>query len=167
MSTGEETKVLSVEEKQTLLNEFSNTLTNFKKEIDAEGADFATIAIRYVQSSGEKNSGIVYEKFEDPFAQDNPPEEIKDNSKIIRELFEINNSAQKAVIVDTEEGLWFINLIETIDSKQMTAEEADQIVKDNLIEKKALENIKTKLEESKAELTKSTQVGPTFNAAAV
>ena len=48
----------------------------------------------------------------------------------------------------------------------MTAEEADQIVKDNLIEKKALENIKTKLEESKAELTKSTQDGPTFKAAA-
>ncbi|MDE0571318.1 MAG: hypothetical protein OSB44_11595, partial [Verrucomicrobiales bacterium] len=166
VSTGEETKVISAEEKQKLLKEFSNTLTNFKKEIDAKGADFATTAIRYVQSSVGQNSGVVYEKFETPFSQENPPEEIKDNSKIIREAFGINKSTQQAIAVNTQEGLWFINLIEIIDSKQMTAEEANQIIKDNLIEKKALENIKTKLEKSKKELTKSIKDGPTFKAAA-
>ena len=166
MSTGKETKVLSTEEKQKLLQEFSNTLTNFKKEIDAEDADFATTAIRYVQSSVGQNSGVLYEKLETPFSQENPPEEIKDNPKIIGGIFGINESAQQAVAINTTEGLWFINLIEVIQSEQMTADEANQIIKDDLIEKQALENIKTKLEESKKELTKSTKDGPTFKTAA-
>ena len=166
VETEEETKALSPQEKQKLLNEFSNTLTNFKKEVDAEGADFATTAIRYVQSSVGQNSGIVYEKFEDPFAQDSPPEEIKEDTKVIRGVFEINELDQQAVAINTEEGLWFIKLIEVIKPEQMTADEANQIIKDDLIEKQALENVKNKLEKSKGELTKSINDGPTFKAAA-
>jgi len=166
VSTEEETKVLSAEEKQNLLKEFSNTLTNFKKEIDSKGADFATTAIRYVQSSVGQNSGVVYEKFDTPFSQENPPEEIKDDSKIIRELFGMAESGGQAIAINTTEGLWFVNLIEVIQPEQMTAEEANQIIKDNLIDKQALENIKTKLEEAKKELTKSTKDGPTFKTAA-
>ena len=166
VETVEETKALTKEEKQKLLTEFSNTLTNFKKEVDAEGADFATIAIRYVQSSVGQSSGIVYEKFETPFDQDSPPEEIKENTKIVRGIFEINKSAQQSVAINTEEGLWFIKLIEVIEPEQMTADEANQIIRDELIKKQALENIKNKLEESKKELTKSIKDGPTFKAAA-
>ena len=68
--------------------------------------------------------------------------------------------------INTEEGLWFIKLIEVIEPEQMTADEANQIIRDELIKKQALENIKNKLEESKKELTKSIKDGPTFKAAA-
>ena len=78
----------------------------------------------------------------------------------------MTESAGKAIAINTTEGLWFVNLIEVIQPEQMTAEEANQIIKDNLIDKQALENIKTKLEEAKKELTKSTKDGPTFKTAA-
>ncbi|MEC8906687.1 MAG: hypothetical protein VX407_06040, partial [Verrucomicrobiota bacterium] len=163
VSPEEKIKTLSPEEKRKLLKEFSDTLENFKKEIDAKDADFATIAIRYVQSSTGQNSGTVYEKFETPFSQDNPPEEIKDNPKIIKGIFEATESTQ---IETTEEGLWFIKLIDVIEPEQMTPDEANQILKDNLIEEQALKNIIDKLEKSKKELTGSRKDGPTFKAAA-
>ena len=74
--------------------------------------------------------------------------------------------AQQSVAINTEEGLWFIKLIEVIEPEQMTADEANQIIRDELIKKQALENIKNKLEESKKELTKSIKDGPMFKAAA-
>ena len=87
VETEDKPTVLTPAERTALLQKFTNTIQGFNKEIKADGADFSTIAARYVSASSNQEKPAKYQKIDPPIDRDNFPEDLKDNFQLSRVVF--------------------------------------------------------------------------------
>ena len=165
VETEDEPKVLTPAERTALLQKFTNTIQGFNKEIKAQGADFSTIAARYLGSVSNEDKPIKYQKIETPVERDNLPEDLKENFQLASRVFSLDEGNPVANF-RTIEGFWFVKLIEIAEPKPMNFDEAKDILKEKMVAEKALDKIKEDLDEAKTALSTSTADGPTLKEAA-
>ena len=165
MEAKDEPKVLTAAERSTLLQTYTNTIQSFNKEIKADGADFSTIAARYVSASSNQEKPAKYQKIDPPIDRDNLPEDLKDNFQLSRVVFQQETSDPVANF-RTIEGFWFVKLVTIAEPSPMNFEEAKDILKEKMVAEKALDKIKSDLDEAKKSLSSSTADGPTLKEAA-
>ena len=165
VETEDEPKVLTPAERTALLQKFTNTIQGFNKEIKAEGADFSTIAARYLGAVSNEDKPIKYQKIETPVERDDFPEDLKENMQLASRVFSLDENNSVANF-RTIEGFWFVKLIEIAEPKPMKFDEAKDILKEKMVAEKALDKIKVDLEEAKTALSSSTADGPTLKDAA-
>ena len=101
MEAKDEPKVLTAAERSTLLQTYTNTIQSFNKEIKADGADFSTIAARYVSASSNQERPAKYQKIDPPIDRDNFPEDLKDNFQLSRSF----SSKKHLILLQTSEPL--------------------------------------------------------------
>lgn len=130
---GDASKV--AEEKVKAQTAYENLVNEFDMKVRAPGADFAAVVAEFQK----KNPAVKLQTLA-AFEQATPPEAIKDETAVVKELFRSNlNVGQNSAPVNGTKGYYFLKLTQIDAPKQQELKDVKDKVKDSLVTQKAQE----------------------------
>ncbi len=139
--------------------QFNDTLREIAAKMDDEGLTFEAA----IATLGDRV------KTAEPFARSEPPEELKDQPELIREIFATDSSlegADKVRAADEEKAIYMFWIDRVLEREQLTLEEAKAQIAETLREQEINQRLQDAGEEALAKIRANLTEGTDFTAAA-
>ena len=158
-------KVATPEERKAANNTFNLAIDDFLVTA-AKGGDFAELTAKATAEATGKNYKIASGKTE-LFAKEEPPEAFKEQPQLLDEIFS-RATAQPLSNppVRVADGFYVFKVIDFVDPKELTLEEATEEIREILIAQKTQEALEEAGKEMKEKLTAEIKKGTSFSDAA-
>ena len=143
------------EEKVKAQTAYENLVNEFDMKVRAPGADFAAVVAEF-----QKKNPTVKLQTLPAFDQATPPEAIKDEAAVVKELFLTTLSVgQNSAPVNGTKGYYFLKLTQIDAPKQQELKDVKDKVKDSIVTQKAQEAMMKAANDARAAVVEGLKAG--------